>query len=157
MVEQTDDPELIGALAGVLREHGDTKSARELEQRARRRFATLLATHPEAMYWHAADFHLEHGNAELARELLAKNAELRPNAASHAALASAELAVKNLDAAAASIERALKSPVKRAEIYFVAARVKLAQGDRAEALRFEALAKRLNPRITDLEGPLESS
>jgi tetratricopeptide (TPR) repeat protein len=155
VVSQTDNPELIGALAGVLEDLGDASAARALRRRASGRYAALLRAYPEAMSHHAADFQLEHGDHKLAKRLLEDNARLRPNASSFAALAAAELAAGELEAAAQSIDRALRTPVRRAEIYYQAARLRLAQGKTEDARRFEAQAKRLNPRIADLEGELE--
>jgi tetratricopeptide (TPR) repeat protein len=157
VVAQTNNPELMGALAGVLDELGDAAGARDLRSRAAKRYSALLRSHPEAMYWHAADFHLEQGDPERARSLLEKNARLRPNATSYAALANAELAAGKLEAAAKTIERALSSPVQRAEIFYTAARIRRAQGRTADARCLEADAKRLNPRIADLEGTLDPS
>ena len=61
--------------------------------RARAAWERLLARYPEAMYWHAAEFYLEHlGDPARAVELLQKNATLRPNVDSWLALADAQLA-----------------------------------------------------------------
>jgi len=155
VIEKTDNPEFMAALAGVLEEMGKKPEADALRQRAGKRYDELLKKHPEAMYWHAADFFLEDGkDPKKALELLKKNAKLRPGAESWAALANAELAVGKIDDADKSIQRALATPLRHAEFHWTAARVKLAQGKPDEARAFEAKARAHNPRIDVLEGAL---
>lgn len=155
VVEQTNDPELIGALAGLL-ESSDAKRAKQLKQRAASRYDELLERYPEAMYWHAAGFFTEEGDdPKKAVRLLEKNLKLRPNAGSYAALASALLAVGKPEAAAENMDVALKSQVRRADLFWTAARVRHARGQIADAEALAKLARSLNPKIEILEGPLK--
>ncbi len=154
VVEDTNDPELIGALAGLLEESGQADEAKALTVRAKARYEELLAAHPEAMYWHAAGFFSDQGDTKKALDLLQKNLKLRPSPTSHAALAAAELAAGKVDAAAKRIDEVLKSPVRRADLFWTAAKIKKAQGQTKEAAELEKKARALNPKIEVLEGPL---
>ena len=106
------------------------------------------------MAWHAAELFLSAGDAKRAVELLTDNAKLRPNAVSYAALAKAELEAGNLEAAATNVDRALATPLRRADILWTAARVRKAQGKSAEAERLAHDARAQNPKIEVLEGSL---
>lgn len=155
VIAKTENPEFMAALAGVLDDLGKKAEADELRKRAGKRYHELLKRHPEAMYWHAADFFLEDGGEpKRALELLKKNAKLRPGADSFVALAGAELENGKIDDAAKSIERALASPLRSAELDWTAARVKLAQGKTEDAKRHENKARAHNPKIETLEGAL---
>jgi len=156
VIEATDEPEFMAALADVHREAGRADAADALIERADARYRALLKKHPEAMYWHAAGFFLGSGeDPELARKLLEKNLALRPNARSYQALAEAQLATGDVEAAAASIEAALKRPGEFAEKYWTAARVATARGNAKQAAVHATKARELNPEIEDHEGPLE--
>ncbi len=156
VIHLTDDPEFIGALAGVLEGLGRTEEAAKLRDRAEKRYDEELKKHPEAMYWHAADFFLSDAKKpEKALALLEKNLKLRPNASSLAFLAAAEFEAKKLDAAEKHITEALATPVKKAEIHWTAARIFRARGKTEESARHEKAALALNPKIAVLEGPLE--
>lgn len=156
VIHLTDDPEFIGALAGVLEEQGRKDEAKKLRDRAEKRYDELLKKHPAAMYWHAADFFLSDAEKpKKALELLQKNLKIRPNAGSLAFLAAAELENGKVDDAEKHITEALATPVKKAEHYWTAARIALKKGDAAKAKEHEKAALALNPKITVLEGPLE--
>ncbi len=155
VLQLTDDPELVGALAELLRETDQAAEAGALVERARKAYHERLKAFPEAMYWHAAGFFAGEGaDPKKALALLRKNAVLRPTATSLAALADAERAVGNLDDASRTIDKALATPVARAEIFWIGARIRLAQREPEKAAALEARAKLLNPRIEALEGPL---
>lgn len=155
VVEQTDNPEFHAALAGLYRDMGQEDKAKEHVQAARKRSLELLARHPSAMGSHGADFFLEDG-AEPARalELLTRNAAERPNPESLQGLASAQLANGQLEAAAATIDKALATPVRMAEIFWTAARIAVARDRVEEAERYMQQALELNPKIAVLEGDL---
>lgn len=92
VIARTDDPEFMGALAEIHAAHGRRALAQAWTKRARTRFETLLARHPEAMSWHAAAFFQgPGGDAARARALLRDNARLRPTPEALVALARAEL------------------------------------------------------------------
>jgi tetratricopeptide (TPR) repeat protein len=147
VVRLSDDPEFAHALAALYDAAGKKDEARVLEQKARARYEELLATYPEAMYWHASEFYEAIGEAPRARELLEKNLKLRPNSASYVALARAQLAVGDVPAAKASIEAALAMPVRSASLFWTAAAIHRKAGDRAKADDFEARARREYPHV----------
>jgi tetratricopeptide (TPR) repeat protein len=147
IVERSDDPEFMHALASLYKAHGKPDKARELDARATSRYEVLLKTYPEAMYWHASEFYLDTGNAAKAVELLRKNIVLRPNSHSFTALANAELANKQAPDAKASIDKALAMPLRSADLFFTASKVHAATGDAASSATYLARAKALNPRI----------
>ncbi len=158
VIEQTQDPEFIGALSGVLREKGERKEADELRNQAKKRIEELMKKYPNAMYWHAAGFFLEEGgDPKRALRLLEKNVELRPTYKSYVALAGAQLENGKVDEAGASIEKALATPFKTAELFWTAAKVRTAQKKSDEAKKLIEKAKKLNPKIAELEGPIEPS
>jgi Tfp pilus assembly protein PilF len=134
-------------LAGLYAAHGKEKEARDLEAKAKERYARLVAKYPEAMYWHASEFYASIGDGKRALELLQKNVALRPNSASFVALARAQLAEKKTADAKASIDRALAMPVKSASLFWTASRVYRASGDAAAADRYAAQARALDPTI----------
>lgn len=157
VIEQTNDPEFISALAGVLREKGDKKEADALTNLAKKRYEELLKKHPEAMAWHAAEFFLDDGgDPKRGLSLLEKNIKIRPTSQSYIALAGAQLDNNKLKDAAASIEKALAMPFKTAELFWTAAKVRTAEKKPEEAKKFIDQAKKLNPKIEVLEGSIEA-
>ncbi|HMR76863.1 MAG TPA: hypothetical protein PKD61_17205, partial [Polyangiaceae bacterium] len=68
--------------------------------------------------------------------------------------AHAKLENGDLKGAAKLADEALATPVKKAEIYWIGARIRLAEGRAEDAKSLESKAKALNPKIEQLEGPL---
>jgi tetratricopeptide (TPR) repeat protein len=148
IIARSPDPEFVGALAALLRKSGKPDEASELAAKARARYDELLERWPEAMYWHAAEFFLEEGkDPARAVALLEKNVEVRPNGESWAALARAQLATGNAQAARPSIEKALATPFVSAEMLWTASRIYAAVGDDGARKNMEERARRLNPHI----------
>jgi tetratricopeptide (TPR) repeat protein len=79
IVLDTNNPEFVDAVAGLLAEKGDTEDAARWEVWADAGFRRLLAQYPEAAAGHALDHFLHHGDPEEAVALAEKNAALRPN------------------------------------------------------------------------------
>lgn len=154
VIAQTGGGEFLSALAGLLRDRpGQEARAKELVEKARVAFEADLVAYPEATWQHYGDFLVEHAlDLPRARDLLAKNAEARPNASSWIALAEAELAAGEAKAAKATIAKALATPVRIAPLYWTAAAVEEANGDPAAAATFRERARALNPRIEELAG-----
>ena len=112
VLEHSSDPEIMAALALVLRRAGRPEEADVLVASAARRFDELLEKYPEAMAAHASDFFLADGrDPERALELLKRNFELRPNIDSAARLARAHLANGEVTAAREIVRSALAMPV----------------------------------------------
>lgn len=154
-IKATDNPEFHIAIAGVYAEQGQEKLAKEHTDRARTRNLDLIKQFPAAMSGHSADFFLEDGeDAKIALELLTLNAKDRPNPTSFQALAEAQLANGLKDDAKVTIDKALATPVKLAEIHWTAARVAKAHGDASQLKRHKEAALALNPKIAVLEGDL---
>jgi tetratricopeptide (TPR) repeat protein len=147
VVARSNDPEFAHALAELYAKKGKAAEAKALEEKARARYEELLTKYPEAMYWHASEFFLAIGDAKRALALLQQNLVLRPNAASHTALAKAQLANGMTAEARATIDKALAMPVRSAALFATAARAYRAIGDAAAADRFRDQARRLNPRV----------
>ena len=142
VILQSDDPEFAHALAVLYAKKGRTKEAADLETKAKSGYERLTSKYPEAMYWHASEMYLDIGENERAYELLVKNLVLRPNSASHVALARAALATNRTDVARTEIDKALAMPVRSAALFTTAAKVYP-----AKAADYLAQAKKLNPSL----------
>lgn len=147
VVQLTDDPEFLHALAELYAANGKTKEAAELESKALAGYEVLLREYPEAMYWHGSEFFMAIGKPQRALELLQKNVALRPNSVSFVALANAELANNRMQDAKLSIDKALAMPVVSASLFWTASRIYRRLGDAPTADKFRARAETLNPRI----------
>lgn len=109
VIKLSEDPEFMGQLAKLYRLKNKTTEADQLSVKAKEKFNQLLQIFPEAMYWHAADFFLEEGQApEKALELLEKNIKLRPNSSSYLALAKVQSQLNLKKHAKKSITKVLK-------------------------------------------------
>lgn len=112
LVKQSDDPEYLGQLAGLLRQAGKKSEAEPLAEKAEADYEKLLARYPAAFADHAARFYLDVvSKPERALELAAKNLENRKTDeayqlyldAAHAASKSA--APKTCEVATAAVAR----------------------------------------------------
>lgn len=79
VVEQTGNPELIGALADAYDAVGRTEEGTATRARATAAFEAQMKTHGSLISGHAIEFFLEHGTPERALELAQANASMRPN------------------------------------------------------------------------------
>jgi hypothetical protein len=96
------------------------------------------------MYWHAADFFAGiGGDPDRAVELLLDNALLRPNSPAWMKLAKVQLAVGQVGAAKASIDRALAMPLVSAELYNTASEIEAALRNLVASEAYRARAQRL--------------
>lgn len=155
VIQQTQHPEFMAALAEVYLQRGMKEKAEELTQKASRRFAQLEAIAPEAMSAHAADFYRGLGKSPThALELLRRNYTLRPNAHAQQALADILIELDHLVDAEKLIHSLMDNPEEFAEKYWTAAKLALAQKRIDQAKKYEEKAKKLNSRIADLEGEL---
>jgi len=150
VVARTANPELMDALAAILREQGEEERAAELVRRARDAWETRLALFPEAAYGHAIDHWLEH-EADPARtvELALANAEARPNGESKTVLAQAYLAAQRIEDARMTIDEVLESAWDTADAHAVASEIFAALGDEARSASERERAIALNPHALD--------
>lgn len=101
VVEETDNPELVGALAETYAALGRTDEAAAALARAKKRFDELLIAQPDLAGTHALEFLLEH-DPQRALEVARHNVQLRPNGESKLLLAAA-LQANGEEAGAASL------------------------------------------------------
>lgn len=151
VIAQTNAGEFLSALASIEKEAGREAEAKALVERAKKEFEKDLAKFPETTWQHMGEFLVEHG-IELPRavEMLKKNAAARPNVSSWIALAEAELAAGDANAAAKTIDKALATPVRTANLHWTAAEVYEAAGRKPEAATQRAAAEKLNPKIASM-------
>lgn len=150
IIDRTDNPEFMDALAELLQAKGDTEGAKALITRARARYDAQLARYPEAAYGHALDHWLAHEPDDAAViELAEKNHALRPNADAKRLLAQAYLRAKRVDDAAAVVDAMLALPVRSAELHATAAEVLAAAGREDEAAAQREAARAIDPTAAD--------
>lgn len=77
VIEQTGNPEFMGALAELEMKAGNDKIAKQLFRQAESRWEEVLAQHPAAFADHAAQFFVAAGKPERAFELSSANLENR--------------------------------------------------------------------------------
>jgi tetratricopeptide (TPR) repeat protein len=134
LLKSSDDPELVGQMAALLRDDHRPEEAEALFVRGAERYEALLARLPEAFADHAARFYLSWGgHAGRALTLARANLALRPTRDAFALAIEAGLAAGKSDDACATADR-LKAtgaltPLQRAGV----ARAYQACGRRGEA------------------------
>jgi tetratricopeptide (TPR) repeat protein len=133
VIDQTDSPEFMDALADIREEQGDQEAADGLRAEARARYTDQLARFPEAAAGHALDHLLAHGTAEEALALALTNAALRPYVPAQLQLVQAWLKAGEVEEAAATLEAVRETEWVSPEVHELAAEVAEAQGDAAGA------------------------
>ncbi|MCB9565811.1 MAG: hypothetical protein H6710_01060 [Myxococcales bacterium] len=147
LVERTRNPEFMDALAELVAAD-DPAEAAALHARARAAYDALLLRYPEAAAGHALEHLLARGDAPArALEVATANYAIRPNGAAATLLAEALLAAGEPARAAATIEAALASPWRSADLHRIASSVFAAQGDHARAASELAAARAIDPTI----------
>jgi tetratricopeptide (TPR) repeat protein len=147
IVERTNKGEFMDALAELAQARGDEVGAQRWIERSRERFEAELIKWPEASYGHALGHFLAFGPAPRALALAEANHALRPNVEAKRDLATARLGVDDVAGAKTVIDEALATPVKRADVLWVAAEVYAKSGDEAEATKLRSAATAINPNI----------
>jgi len=153
VVRRTGHPELLDALAIVLHRQGALAEAAELDADARREWERRLALLPEAYYGHALAHYLATGDPDRALELALANRALRPDAEADMWVAQAALAAGDPELAQRSIEGALATPWRTAELHVTATLVFEALGDEERARTQRELAAALHEHPDDLTPP----
>jgi tetratricopeptide (TPR) repeat protein len=106
LLATSDDPELLGQLAGLLRAEHRPAEAAPLFERAQQRYEQLLARMPEAFSDHAARFLLARGGrAPRALALARANLALRPTREAHALAIDAAIAAGDTTFACQAADR----------------------------------------------------
>lgn len=109
VVDETGNPELIGALAEAYEAAGRKEDAEKTRKRAHDAFDALVASHGSLASAHAIEFYNEYGDPARALELAEANAELRPNGESLLLLADAREKNGDVDGAKALREQVAAS------------------------------------------------
>lgn len=146
IIERTNNPEFMDAMAGIAFEAGDEAKGKEWVAKARKRYEEQMAKYPEAAYGHALGHYLEFGDdPAFVLELAQKNYELRPNLDASIMLAQAHLKAGDAKAAEKSLKPILKTKFKSAELYATAAEVQQELGRTEKAQSFIEKAKAIDP------------
>lgn len=153
VIRDTNNPELMDAMAELLRERGDLAAAEPWIAAASKLYTTRLASWPEASYGHALDHFLLFGTAAESLAMARKNHALRPNGESQIKLSRALLRTGDHAEAVRVIRRALASDWNTAELHAVAAQVFTAAGLTQQAQAQAAIAKAINPHAAQQYGP----
>lgn len=154
VVSRSRDPELAAALSDLYRALG--RDPEPMLARARAGFDEYARRFPEAAYGHGSEFYLGSGNDPLrALAMREANVRLRPNGLTHAQLAEARLITGDLAGARAAADLALASPLGSASLFWTAARVYAALGERARAAALAQAACARNPRASIDEPAIE--
>lgn len=147
-LQHSDNPEFMGALAGVYRAMGRTKEADQMREKARAGFLDLLQSFPEAMYGHGAEFFLEEGaDPKRALELQTQNLALRPTSESWLGLAKAQLALNMVNEADVSIQNALAMPLISLELFETAAAIADKLGNKNASAQYNERAEKLKAQL----------
>jgi tetratricopeptide (TPR) repeat protein len=144
LVERTNDPEFMDALANLVAD-SDPGEARRLLERSNALYEDRLVRLPEASYGHALEHFLRMvPDPTRAVDVAEKNCALRPNGEARTRLAQAYVRAGRLADARTEILKVTSSAWVSAETFATAARVLGALGDPAAAA-MEAKARALNP------------
>lgn len=149
IIERTNNPEFMDALASILAETGREDESKQWIDKATKRYEEQLELYPEAAYGHALGHFLDFGPPERALEMAKKNFELRPNVEAQILLAQAQLANEKVADAKKTIDAALDTPWSSADLYHTASEVYAASGDETKAAELLAKAKAINPHVAD--------
>ncbi|BEV00616.1 hypothetical protein [Novosphingobium olei] len=149
LANRSNAPEVMDALAHLLRLQGRRDASNAWAARAGSLWARRVAALPTAAYAHAAEHELAVGDPARALDLARKDAALRPHGATLALLARAQLLTGDAKAALATIERAEKGGWRSALLLMQRAEAldALGRNGEAEASRKAALA--INPHAAD--------
>ena len=160
LIQRTDSPVLMVALANVLGEQDDHSAQAEslvwLKQ-AESHFEAMLAEIPEALAGHALDYFLQSGDQHRALQLATDNYRLRPGGRPAVLLAQAYVLTGQLSKALVQIETVLSSPYRSADLHATAHAAFYATGQYQRAQNQAALARELNPHsVKSMEWLAES-
>ncbi|MGH1342273.1 MAG: tetratricopeptide repeat protein [Nannocystales bacterium] len=146
ILERTNNPEFMDAMAGILFEEGRDDEAKAYVAKARKRYEEQMEKYPEAAYGHALGHYIEFGeDPAFVLELAQKNYALRPNLEAAVMLAQAQLKAGDAKAAAKALAPTLKSKFKSAELYVTAATVQTRLGQEKNVRGLLEKAREIDP------------
>lgn len=149
IIERTNNPEFMDAMAGILTEEGKPEEAKQFIGRARKRYDEQMAMFPEAAYGHALGHFLEFGNdIEQTVDLAEKNHALRPNAEAKTLLAQAYLKAGRAKDALKIVKQAIKTPAVSADLFITAAEAHRAAGKTKAVVKLVERAQAVDPSAT---------
>ncbi len=146
ILERTNNPEFMDALAGIHLAAGETEQAEAWVAKATARFEQQLERFPEAAYGHALEHFIEFGD-DPARtlHLAEQNFRLRPNATAMQLLAQAHLGAGQTTEALAKLDQALATPMRSADLHLTAVSVHTALGNERQAREHLQAAQAIDP------------
>lgn len=149
LAQRTNAPEVMDALAHLLRLQGKGAESRQWGDRAGAIWARRFAVLPEAAAAHVVEHELAVGDPRRALAIARDDATRRPHGATLAALARAQLLTGDPTGALATIERATAGGWSSSLLLLQKAEAldALGRGDDADTARKAAL--RINPHIAD--------
>lgn len=146
VIERTDSPEFMDALAAIERKQGHSENAQRLRERARTIYVQRLAAFPEASAGHALNHYLENqADARQALTLAQRNFDTRPYGESAIALAKAWMLNGEADRAVSLIDAQLSKGWDTAEAYWILGQALRKRGQQARADQATQEALRRNP------------
>ena len=149
VAERSGRPEVMDALAHLLRLQGRGQESRAWAAKAGAGWAARAALFPEAVAHHRAEHELAVGSAASALAVAQANAIRRPQAPSLVLLARALLLAGRPREALAQLDRADAQGWVSAGQYMARAEVAAALGDTAASKAARAKAEAINPRAAD--------
>jgi tetratricopeptide (TPR) repeat protein len=148
LVESTELPQHMDALALVYRHAGRESDASAMIDRAAAAWERQLAAFPESATGHALQHELQFGDAGRALELALANHALRPGGDAAVALARAYMKSGRASEALEVAERTLATKYRSAGLHDVAAKAHAALGHASAATEQETLRDAINPSYT---------
>ena len=143
LVEETQSPELMSALAEVYENTNRPELAKKLIKNSTRIYKRRLRQYKTASLGHAFDHFLSHGRPQTVMQLAQENYEVRPNAEASLMLAQAHLKLNQFKQAEDVIEKLLQTPYRSPALYEVAAETSLRNNKRTQAKNFLEKAQEL--------------
>lgn len=149
LVQRTNDPEFMDALARLIDERSP-EEARTLREQAHAIYEVRLARLPEAAYGHALEHFLKMvDDPSTAIAIALKNRDLRPDGEARTRLAQAYIRAGRFAAARAEMDEVLATSWTRTETWATAAIAHRLTGDSRGAQNLEEKARARNPFAMD--------
>ena len=151
---RTGHPDVLDALALMLRAEGRVAESRMWADRAGALWTAQMEVLPEAALGHAIEHELAFGSPERAVTLARRNADARPYGEAYLLLGQALMQTGDFKAALAEVRRARASGWNSASLHALESNLLLLLGRSREASEQRELALARNPRIFDAETAL---